>query len=431
MAPITEEMVRRRSEHNDGVLETLEELVLQEEGIDKIEVLGRLCPNLKQLYMPNNLIARIENMHRLKSLEYLNLALNNILKVEGLHGCEVLNKLDLTLNFVEKENLPSLLTLQANIHLQELFLTGNPCSDFIGYRKYVIAAVPSLKRLDALAIKPSERIVAQQDFFELHKEVLEGCSMSIEDSNLEESQHVQELDGQGQQVREYSVATRVAEHKEMQDMRGEVETKTKSQEPKSKRRKGFDPLPVEGRIFQRNEGRWDFKLTESGCGQFVLLDVAVGRYLDTSLINVDINPTLVRILIKGKLLQIKLPCEVKVDESNTQRSRTTGNLLVTFPKVTLDVRRCYMYTPVPHLTTFKGSNKKLDQKLGEQEEGKTPWSDVVNIHQIVPENNEAIIATKFKRSVATSGVTQPLPSIQCEDTPLNAMEWENDVPPLE
>lgn len=42
----------------------------------------------------------VENVARLKKLEYLNVALNNIEKVENLEGCESLQKLDLTINFV-------------------------------------------------------------------------------------------------------------------------------------------------------------------------------------------------------------------------------------------------------------------------------------------------------------------------------------------
>lgn len=37
----------------------LQELVLQEEGIEKIELLGTVCPHLKILYMPNNLISKL------------------------------------------------------------------------------------------------------------------------------------------------------------------------------------------------------------------------------------------------------------------------------------------------------------------------------------------------------------------------------------
>ena len=38
----------------------LQELVLQEEGIERVDsTLGTLCQHLKILYMPNNLIARL------------------------------------------------------------------------------------------------------------------------------------------------------------------------------------------------------------------------------------------------------------------------------------------------------------------------------------------------------------------------------------
>jgi len=47
----------------------------------------------------------MENLHHLKALEYLNLALNNISKVEGLDRCEFLNKLDLTINFIDVDSL--------------------------------------------------------------------------------------------------------------------------------------------------------------------------------------------------------------------------------------------------------------------------------------------------------------------------------------
>ena len=47
----------------------------------------------------------MENLSRLKELEYINLALNNISVIENIEGCESLNKLDLTLNFIDIEDL--------------------------------------------------------------------------------------------------------------------------------------------------------------------------------------------------------------------------------------------------------------------------------------------------------------------------------------
>lgn len=83
----------------------------------------------------------------LQELQYLNLAVNNITKLQNLQRCESLSKLDLTVNFVAKAGLLSLHSLQANVHLQELYLLGNPCADWPGYRQYVIATLPQLKKL--------------------------------------------------------------------------------------------------------------------------------------------------------------------------------------------------------------------------------------------------------------------------------------------
>lgn len=60
-----------------------------------------------------------------------------------LSGCESLQKLDLTVNFVGC--LSSVASLKHNIHLRELFLVGNPCTEFEGYRQYVVASLPQLK----------------------------------------------------------------------------------------------------------------------------------------------------------------------------------------------------------------------------------------------------------------------------------------------
>ena len=60
----------------------------------------------------------LENLNKLKMLEYLNLALNNIERIENLEGCESLNKLDLTLNFIGE--ITSVQSLSNNIHLTTL-----------------------------------------------------------------------------------------------------------------------------------------------------------------------------------------------------------------------------------------------------------------------------------------------------------------------
>ena len=84
MPRITTELLRKRSEHNECIISTLEEIALHQEEIEKIEVIGSVCRNLRILYLQNNIISKIENVSHLRQLRYLNLALNNIRKIEGL-----------------------------------------------------------------------------------------------------------------------------------------------------------------------------------------------------------------------------------------------------------------------------------------------------------------------------------------------------------
>ena len=51
-----------------------------------------------------------------------------------------------------------------NLFLFQLdrYLTGNPCTEYEGYREYVIATLDHLQWLDGKEIEKSERILAKQ-----------------------------------------------------------------------------------------------------------------------------------------------------------------------------------------------------------------------------------------------------------------------------
>lgn len=51
-------------------------------------------------------------------------------------------------------------------------------------------------------------------------------------------------------------------------------------------------------VRQKNEGQWSFSLLESADGSAVELDVEIGRYMDTSLVKADVQPSFVRLLIR-------------------------------------------------------------------------------------------------------------------------------------
>lgn len=170
MVRLTEELIRRKAEHHDGVLPDLEEISLHQLEIERIEVIGSVCRKLKILYLQNNIIPRLEGLSHLRDLGYLNVALNNIVRIEGLQcvsrvacgavlrgwgcacagsprwaclvrgvafetatlrrgrrNCEFLHKLDLTVNFVDfdtiEDSVGHLVPLSS---MRELFLLGNP-----------------------------------------------------------------------------------------------------------------------------------------------------------------------------------------------------------------------------------------------------------------------------------------------------------------
>uniref|UniRef100_A0A8C7ZLE0 Leucine-rich repeat-containing protein 6 n=1 Tax=Oryzias sinensis TaxID=183150 RepID=A0A8C7ZLE0_9TELE len=361
MVYITEDLIRLRAEHNDGELFSLEELSLHQLDIEKIEHIDRWCSKLVILYLQNNLIPRIENLGHLKRLQYLNLALNNIEVIENLEGCESLQKLDLMVNFVG--HLSSVDSLRHNIHLRDLCLMGNPCSRFEGYRQYVVAALPQLQCLDGTEISRSERIQASHSLTEVRRRIQEEekeyLKRRAEQKEAERSKGGEEsggLDGSWstditnispnkpdsmssdtamerqeqefwQKPCAFTPECRLEVHRHLQWKR---KAKEKKIEKKEKCRALFGD---NGQALNINEPKLNFHLTEDEENNTVVLDLAVYRHMDTSLIDADVQPTYVRVSVKGKIFQIVLPAEVKPDSSTAQRSQTTGHLLLTMPLV--------------------------------------------------------------------------------------------------
>lgn len=316
-------------------------------NIEKIELLDTLCRHLKILYLQNNQIEKIENLKRLRELEYLNLALNNISKIENLSSCESLNKLDLTLNFVDIDEFESSIhSLKSNEHLSDLHLTGNPCTDYDRYRMFVIHCLPQLKRLDAIEIKKSERILARQQHTSILAEIREKAeqmklSKVMEDTPTDDHTDTVEF--------EHSVRGRKAAFKrdKEREQKEEEEAQKKKEENPFKTpedilketRKKMNVVEKEGNDGQlpkqRNIGRYEFKMdgVDDIYQEKIRVIVEAPKYLDTSEMFVDIHPLWFQVIIKKKSLLLHLPTEVKVAECSVRRVMCNGWLELIMPKV--------------------------------------------------------------------------------------------------
>ena len=331
MGRITQELLRKRAEHNDGILSTLEEISLHQENIERIENLEFYCRHIKILYLQDNIIEKLENLDKLKELEYLNLAVNSIQKIENLEKCESLNKLDLTMNFVDIENLKESCDCLSKVpSLREIYLTGNPCEKFKYCRDYIIGRCPQIIIYDGNEVKKSERIKAREMMDFMEKEL-----------EKESKQHVifKQNDPSEKDPNKYSVEYRRKLYKELEQEK--LENERKKKEESSKPGLWDEPVIKEvpppvykenGEVRICNQGRYDVFLDEDiYTTAITTFRIKLPKFLDTNKIKVDLNPNYVRCDINGKITQWRFDNDIIVEKATVQRSTTTGILEIKAP----------------------------------------------------------------------------------------------------
>ena len=331
MGRITQELLRKRAEHNDGILSTLEEISLHQENIERIENLEFYCRHIKILYLQDNIIEKLENLDKLKELEYLNLAVNSISKIENLEKCESLNKLDLTMNFVDIEDLKSSCDCLSKVpSLREIYLTGNPCEKFKYCREYVIGRCPQIIIYNGNEVKKSERIKAREMMDLMEKEL-----------EKESKEHVifKQNDPSQKDPNKYTVEYRRKLYKDLE--KEKLENERKRKEESSKPGLWDEPVIKEvpppvykenGEVRICNQGRYDVFLDEDiYTTAITTFRIKLPKFLDTNKIKVDLNPNYVRIEVKGKITQWRFDNDIIVEKATVQRSTTTGILEIKAP----------------------------------------------------------------------------------------------------
>jgi protein TilB len=91
-----------------------------------------------------------------------------------------------------------------------------------------------------------------------------------------------------------------------------------------------EEIAKHGRVLMRNEAKFPFTFDESGNTE-VVITLDPGKYISTSLINIEVEMTYVRITVKDKLVQFPLSVEVSPSLAKVQRASTTGQLRIAIP----------------------------------------------------------------------------------------------------
>lgn len=247
---------------------------------------------------------------------------------------------------------------------------GNPCADFDGYRQFVVVTLQQLKWLDGKEIERSERIQALQNYTSVEQQIREQekayclrrakekeeAQRKLEEENESEDKKKSSTGFDGHWYTDIHTAcpsatenqdypqvpeTQEEQHntKESDDIEDDLafwnkpslftpESRLETLRHMEKQRKAQDKLSEKKKKAKPPRTL----ITEDG----KVLNVNEAKYMDTSLIEVDVQPTYVRVMVKGKPFQLALSTEVQPDRSSAKRSQTTGHLLICMPKKKAD-----------------------------------------------------------------------------------------------
>jgi len=183
---------------------------------------------------------------------------------------------------------------------------------------------------------------------------------------------------------------------------------------------------------QRNEGKIEFFLDDKNT--HVVLELAVPKYLDTSAIDIDIQPTWLAVIIKGKEFLIHLPEEVNIDASKAERSQGTGALVLTMPFMNEVIKAPELEDRESNLTSVPKPRRPAPTStdLSDEAIGKTKATVNLNVVQA----NEAEVETmRQKRQDDLSKAWAPKPKKNHANKGPKTVSPNfvdnSDVPPLE
>ena len=197
----------------------------------------------------------------------------------------------------------------------------------------------------------------------------------------------------------------------------------KKPEPKKKKPGSEILFASDGRVLQKNEGKWNFKWHHNP--KTIVLDLEISKFIDTSLINVDLHPTWIRVTIKGKILQLVLEEEVQVSSVLCERSKATGHLVITMIKFSVledDVSKVRREELEEEKKKASCIQKKVQVPRNRRYERLFEPSESVDIHNILEQ-------VKLENTMKSGGIVDVKTSSHENQVPEDFID-DPDVPPL-
>lgn len=154
------------------------ELDLRGHKIELIENLGVTRDTFDTIDLSDNIIRRVENFPQMNRLRHLLLSNNRIETIDASVALRLPNLESLVLSNNDLKDLDTLIPLKNFKRLHSLSLLDNLVTKRDNYRLFVIYHVPSLKFLDFVKVKLTERQQAKKVFEESRGAVTAAVSES-------------------------------------------------------------------------------------------------------------------------------------------------------------------------------------------------------------------------------------------------------------
>ena len=343
---ISLELIRKRTQEHDGLLSDLRDLDLHQNHLHNIgSVLGRTCPSLKRLYLHNNLLYQTlpTDFSRLKGLRVLVLALNNLSSIRGLEQLETLQYLDVSFNIIGLVGLKqSLGCLKRLTKLQDLFFLGNPCErNWKWYRMFYAANLPQLSRLDGTNIDIDERAIATHDLDRWNQDLLQSIALSPTPSSASHQAEREAMSEQWIAIQEKIDSDRRKSMMSSTPPRkhADVVEETRTQEFHGDRR-------------NRNDDNYSLQIDYRT--DRLVLTIEIPKEIPTEDMDIDIKSDYISLIIHAKVLRIRLPNQIRVEDSQALRSQATGKLELVLPYVN-EIVVLDNYNDVNNSNSIKGT----------------------------------------------------------------------------
>lgn len=484
MVEITLELLQSKISHleRNESYSQLYELSLHQSYITSInKLIQAYFPNINILYLQNNYIQNIENIFKLKLLQYLNISINCITTIpKQLYRLEALEKLDLTLNFIQVKELDNMCDISKQcILLKDITLLGNPCisqfnewfnkthnDDGVNnykhgnngdndnttvdlnnrYRLYIISQLSlptkqynqcNLLRLDNQDITHTEQLTAKQLKAVLHNELQQCIEYWSKQPVLSNAYTAQ------QRLADYEADIAMKQQKEINqnkiinesvnNSKNYIELSKDVLREKVAHNGDSDMLPI-----QRNTGKYEFTIDYDYVKQYgyIILTAHISKYITNDMIDIDIHNKYVQCIIDkhNLLIHIQHDYIIATDKCKLQRLTHNGQLKV-FLAVEQYIDLCDKINTIELINVANNNNKENDsnnnkQKIQSNNNNSTNKHEINTTDNDTANNNE-LTNNSLPFILKRTHIYQP--KAQNTNNTVNDVNDDDDtsVPPLE